>query len=1086
MKTLFKNTFRQIWRTKGRFLSIMAIIALGSGFFAGIKVTTYNMKDTADKYYNEQELMDFRFKSEFGFAQEDIDRLSGLAGVTQISAGYSADVYMDVEDLASEIVKVYSFDFDNFNSSFNRPVLLEGRLPQSPDECLIEANTPYSIGDRINLSLDTASEDISDYLNVTEYTAVGRVMWPMYVDYERGYTNMGSGVINSYMIVPENSFAYEVYTDVYVRIAELDGVYAFSDKFAEITKEREAYFKSKCSDFAILQGQRLSDENSGAVEDARNEYENAKEEYDSQKAETDKKLSEAWQIISDVHSELEQNKDDLKAAKDAYDESLAQYEASIQAAEDEKLKLTQKKPNLEASQKELKRKLELLDELSAAVEGYQRAKVEQPYKGSLAELYQSLSILDTIDYSVTESFKEYLAAAPGRTKNTYKFSLLGYILEVSPDYESNLSGVESELEELSSALTENSRTLNILNDNKTQLDNTLAEIEQTEEIILQSEEVIAEQEKEYNIAKAEADEKFAEAELKLNDARKELEQAEADLLSFVSGMEWYVFTRDDNIGYSNYEDDANRVNSVAKIFPIFFILVAALVCFTTMTRMVEEQRTEIGTIKAMGYSRGSIMLQYLIYSSIASLVGVTIGLLICMKVFPIAIFNAYKLMYNYPDIMTPYRIEYVAGSLVVALLCTTLSSLGACYKALASVPARLMRPRPLRDGKRVWLEKVTFVWNRMSFLQKVAARNVFRFKNRVFMTVLGIGGCTALLLAGFTLMNSISGIIPLQYGEIFKYDFMAIYDNDADTAKKDALHSFISESSLISGSINAYQNTASVSSEKRSIDAYIFAPETTAKLSDFITLRERKSGNPLSLRDEGVVINEKLAKLLDLQKGDFIDIGASYSLEITGITENYAYNYVYMTSKTYNDLFGSYVPNVVIGNMTDNHDEDSLSEMLLEHDPVQIISYISVAGKHFRDLIEKLIYIVYLIVLSSAALAFVVLYNLSSISITERSRELATIKVLGFFDPEVSAYVYRENIVSAFLGTLSGLIGGIFLTRFVIQTAEVDMVMFVPEIPWYCFVLSGLLTLVFVFIVNVIMFFKIRKIDMASSMKDIE
>lgn len=1087
MKVLLKNTFRQIWRTKGRFLAIMAIIAIGSGFFAGVKVTGRNMKDTADQYYNDQGLMDFRFKADFGFEQADVDRLEGLAGVTEISTGYSADVYLGMEDAADEIVRVYSFDFENFDSSFNRPVLLEGRLPESPDECLIEVNTPYGIGDKIKLSLDTASEQISDYLNVTEYTAVGSVMWPMYVDFERGSTNLGNGVVGSYMLVPEESFAYEVYTDVYVRVSELEGIYAFSDEFEKITADKKTYFKAKCGDFALLQGQRLRDENSGAVEDARREYESAKDEYDTKKAESDLELSKAEQLISDARTELESSKNTLADEKSRYESNLETYTSKLNATEAEKETLAAEKPRLEEKKQTIESKLSLLDELRAAVEGYQRASVQKPYTGSLAKLYSALSLLDTGDYSVTKNFEEYLAAPAGRSKNTYKFSLLGYISEVTPEYEDALADIGDELDEVSAALAEAERTLDILADNKIQLDNMLAEIKENELEIAAAEEVLIAEEEKYTDAKTQAGEQFAEAEAELDEARKELEKAEADLQSFISGMQWYVFTRADNVGYSNYGNDADRVDSIARVFPIFFILVAALVCLTTMMRMVEEQRTEIGTIKALGYSRGSIMLQYLLYSSLASIIGVAIGLAICMKLFPTVIFNTYSLMYDYPDIVTPYRPEYIIGSLAAALLCTSLSSLGACYKAFISVPAQLMRPRPPQNGKRVLLEKIPFIWNKLGFLHKVAARNVFRFKNRVLMTVIGIGGCTALLLTGFALLHSISAIIDLQYGGIFKYDFMMIYDGDADTAEKDALYQDIGGSGLISGSMNVYQDTVKVSAGKESVEVYLFAPETTAKLGDFIVLKERKSGRPLSLSEEGVIINEKLARLLNLEKGDSITVeGAPYALKITGITENYAYNYVYMTSAMHNTLYASYAPNAVIGNMTDKSAEDTLSQMLLTHKPVQFISYTSDAGGKFEDLINKLNYVVYLIILSSAALAFVVLYNLSSITVTERARELATIKVLGFFDPEVAAYVYRENIVSAILGIFFGLTGGIFLARFVVRTGEVDMVMFAPDIPWYCFALAGLLTLIFVLAVSVLMFFKLRRIDMASSMKAIE
>lgn len=1087
MNGLLKNTFRRIWRTKGRFLSIMAIIAIGSGFFAGVKATSPDMKDTADKYYDDCELMDFRFKSQAGFELQDIERLKGLAGVSEISAGYSADAYMQMDGEANEIVRVYSFDFDNFDLQFNRPVLLEGRLPQNADECLIEANSPCSVGDRVSLELDTTEQKLEDYLGISEFVAVGKVMWPMYVDFERGAATIGNGVVQSYLIVPEGAFSCKAYTDVYVRVSELEGVYSFGDEFADITNEKKEYYETKCADFALLQGQRLYDENSGDVENARAEYDDARSKYELSKTESDLEFSKIEVRLSEERTELEKQKTDYETKKSESDAQLEKCENDITEASSYIKEYEDSKKSLEASRKIVQNNLELLDELSAAVEGYSRAKIQKPYSGSLAQLYKDLSALNSNEYSVTDNFEDYLAASPGREKTGYKFSLLGYIYEQRPEYQKKLAGVNSDIKNVSDDLAEAERNLNILNDLKTQLDTASVQLAERETLLTEDEEKLSEQEKEFAKSKAEADEKFADASKDLQDAQKKVEDAETRLQSFVSGLKWYVFTRDDNVGYSNYEDDADRVDSIARVFPIFFILVAALVCLTTMTRMVEEQRTETGTLKALGYSRGSIMLQYLLYSALASVIGVVLGLAVCMKLFPYVIFNTYKLMYNYPEVICPYRWQYVVGSLVVALLCTGLSSLAACYGELTEVPSQLMRPRPPKSGKRVALEKLPALWNRLGFLQKVAARNVFRFKNRVLMTVLGIGGCTALLLTGFTLRHSISSIIDLQYGEIFSYDFMMIYDSGAEAEDRELLRQSVSESPLISGSVYAYQKTVNVSSDVRGVDVYLFAPETAAKMSDFISLRERKSGKTLSLADDGVIINEKLARLLKLEKGDSITLsGAPYKLKVSGITENYAYNYIYMTSTMYKELFGAYTPNLVIGSMADKTQEDALSESMLKHSPVQIISYTSVAGKKFSDLIGKLNYIVYLIILSSAALAFVVLYNLSNISITERSRELATIKVLGFRDGEVSAYVYRENVVSALLGVLAGLVGGIFLARFVVRTAEIDMVMFAPDIPWYCYLVSGLLTLVFVLAVNILMFFKLRKINMASSMKAIE
>lgn len=586
----------------------------------------------------------------------------------------------------------------------------------------------------------------------------------------------------------------------------------------------------------------------------------------------------------------------------------------------------------------------------------------------------------------------------------------------------------------------------------------------------------------------EAYNKLSDAKNDIDKAEKELAEAIADLDEMTNSAEWYVWNRDDAFPYfANFETDCGRVDAIANVFPIFFVLVAALVCFNTMTRMVEEQRTQTGTMKALGYSRKSIAAQYLIYAFSASIMGGFIGIAICLKIFPVIIYKAYSSMYLLPYLLTPFRWDYTAACILAAVLCTGTASMLSCYTELISVPAQLMRPRPPKEGKRVFLEKVGFIWKRLKFTQKVTVRNLSRYKSRVLMTVMGVAGCTALLLAGFTLKYSISAIVDRQYGDLFLYDMLTVLDDEADEEDRNAVPELLENSPDVSSFMSIMQDTTEIDTKEGVMEVYYFVPSDEKRLGEFITLRTRVERDPITLDDSGVVINEKLSNQLGVSVGDEITLeNASKAVKISAITENYTFNYIYFTPALYKSLFGEYNNNMFIINTADGCDRDRLSAALLENDSVLGSSFSDDGSQKFKDLVSSLNLIVLAIIVAAGALAFVVLFNLANININERMRELATLKVLGFYDGELSAYVYRENTVSAVLGIAAGLLLGVFLSRFVITTAEVDAVMFAPDIPLYCFVFAALLTVVFAVFVNLILHFRLKKIDMAASLKAIE
>ncbi|MBP0967700.1 MAG: FtsX-like permease family protein, partial [Oscillospiraceae bacterium] len=632
-----------------------------------------------------------------------------------------------------------------------------------------------------------------------------------------------------------------------------------------------------------------------------------------------------------------------------------------------------------------------------------------------------------------------------------------------------------------------------------QLRNAMDKLVKGNQDIIQYQDELNKKEKELTDAKLELSRKTTELEktekverIRLTDAKETLEEGEKsyqssqEVLDDVGAqIEWYAFDRSENPGWSSYGDDADRVDRIARIFPVFFLLVASLVCLTTVTRMVEEQRTEIGTCKALGYSGAAITAQYLLYTVLASVLGTAVGTVIGDQLFPRVLFRCYQMMYHYPQIDCPYHWGYALICLAAALICTGVTAAAVCTSVVQEMPARLMRPKAPKSGKRVLLEKWHWLWHKLSFHTKVTIRNFFRYRARVLMSVIGICGCTALLLTGFGLYHAIAAIVDLQYQEVLVYDAAGIYDGS--TENREILRDRLEHTDAVAGYQFGAVRSCTVRTGKRSYEVTVTVPEDAETFSDYIVLRDRKTKEPCTLADSGIILNEKLAALLNITVGDNVTLeDAARPAAVTGIAENYALNRVWMTKSCYESLFGSMESNCVFINEQPDTDEDALAEHLLRSDALLRLDFNSDSGENLRKLVKALGYVVAVVIVFAGLLALAVLYNLAYINILERQRELATVKVLGFYDKEVYAYVLRENILSSVLGIAAGLVAGIFLCRYVVKTAEVDVVMFAPDIPWYCFVLAAAVTMVFTLLVNLLLRRKLRAIDMASSIKAVE
>lgn len=552
----------------------------------------------------------------------------------------------------------------------------------------------------------------------------------------------------------------------------------------------------------------------------------------------------------------------------------------------------------------------------------------------------------------------------------------------------------------------------------------------------------------------------------------------------------YVLDRNSIITYAEYEQDTERINNIGKVVPMIFFIVAALVSLTTMTRMVEEQRVQIGTLKALGYRKISIAGKYLWYALSATLLGSLTGGILGSIIFPKIILSAYKILYdNLIYIVIKIVPRYFIMAILLAVGCVVAATLASCLKELMAVPSVLMRPVAPKPGKRIILEKIPFIWKHINFSRKSTFRNLLRYKKRLFMTLFGIGGCMSLLLVGFGLEDSINDVIYKQYGELTHYDLVVNLEPNVTDVQIDEVDSYLQSEENIEEYIEIKNSAATFESHGKSISGYIYVTDDIDKFNKFFTLRHRKNHKKVSLSDDGVVISEKMSRLLDINKGDKITLKLSDSVmaevTVSEIAENYVYHNVYMTESTYEKLFGTTSKNQILLKLNSQgiKNEEKIAEKLLSMDAAGGTTYIDSMKNKFDDMLGSLDIVVVLLVVSAGGLAFIVLYNLNNINITERQRELATLKVLGFYDGEVSQYILRENIIITLIGIFLGVIGGLVLHRYVISTVEVDLVMFGRTIKPFSYLYSILITVIFAAIVNLSMHFKLKKVDMATSLK---
>ncbi len=1085
-KNYFKLIFTSVWKSKSRFLAIFAIVALGVGFLAGLISTTPDMRLSVDSYFDERYFHDIKIQGTLGLTDSDIDALYEIDGVTGVMGTYMTDALISYSEGIVNTARIESVPVWLTGSASgeyqNRLTLIEGRYPNASNELVavqVKMSENAKVGDVIYLTEPDKTEGL---LSETEYVVVGIVNSPMNFSIDTYSTTLGSGTVERFFYGANNAFCSDFYANIYISVYSSIKYNAFSEEYENAIKPIKEKIEEIASGRCELRFDEVKITSQKELNKAKLELQNAEKELDDARSELldgRAELNEAEKELNDGLKQYEDGLEKIEKGKDEYLNGLAEFNEKKEAAEeqidDAKLELAKGQAQLQLTNELLGYITPVIDETAAFVENDVFENIDE-YIAWLRENGFG-SFADEVEKGSYATVKEYYEDLKGR-----------------------YDGLVSQLEEAKAALELAETALKLAEaSGKLQLKEAERELNKAQEELIEGEKALAETKVTLDFAKQELeegrqellagqtefDESIVDAEKQIEDAKKQIADGE-EALSAIKKPTWYVFDRQDNAGFSGFGGNADKIEAIAKVFPVFFFLVAALVALTTMTRMVEEERTQIGTLKALGYSGGQIILKYMLYAGLSSVLASVVGILIGMKLFPTVIWGAYSIMYLLPPLQTPINLFYAVITASAAILCTMLATLGACLSTLREQPSRLMLPRAPKTGKRVFLERIGIIWNRLSFIHKVTARNIIRYKKRFFMTVIGISGCTALLVTGFGLNDSICNIANLQFDEICTYDAVLGLQNDDC---REELDKMLNEYD-IEGYIYANQETVTIPGTANLATTYLEVPEEFSRLYDFVTFRNRETGEQIEAMTDKVIITEKLAEKVGIEAGGEITIRNSENAEVTvpvgGVAENYVYNYIYMPPELYEKCFGApEYYNMVL--FETNFENDTARaekyDQLLNVESVVMLHDFNDTKESLDHTFDSIGYIVWVLVFSAGALAIVVLYNLININIAERQKEIATLKVLGFYDRETAAYIYRETAILCLIGTALGLILGIFLHAYVISMAEVDMVMFGREIAPLSYVYSAVLTVVFSVIVCLIMLPKIKKIDMVESLK---
>lgn len=1076
--TYLKDIFREIKISLGRFLSILCIVAIGVAFFAGIKASAPDMKNSADTYFDKYNVQDIQVYSTIGLTKKDVAAIKKIKGVKSVQPSFSIDTLSQI-DSTQMVIKVISYGIDQ---KMNKIRVVEGRMPERENECLVEASSAtnklygtFHIGDTIKLQSGT-DEALSKSLKHTKFKIVGTCYNPNYLSYEKGSSNIGSGTVNSFIYIQNTNVLKDYYTEVDVCVKGAKDLDCYSDEYFDVV------------DPVLKKIKKISNKQIDArIQSYQSELDEKKQEATDKFKDAENQFNDAQNKIDSGLSEIQSNELKLQNSKDQINQGWNEYYANLQLL-DNIPTLQNAIAQIEESEKKLP---ELLSQKEQVENGLQQINAEGDLNTKRTLIQNAIDFID-IALKKLENYPDSSDAETIRIKLNEKkellqgqLSLIDQAIAKKAELEAILPQIQSGIEqiqagvakkaELQSQLNQLLNAKNELNNAYVSLINGQAQYEDGVSKIEDAKNELNKSIEQLTLSKAEFNIQKHDALRELSDAQLEIDKMEG---------KWIVLDRNSHYSYRDYGACADRMDGIAKVFPVFFFLVAALVCMTTMTRMVDEQRNEMGTLKALGYSKLQIASKYIIYALIASILGSILGCSLGMYLFPTVIFNAWNTLYNIDQIkflFQPGLILLASGSVTGITLLATLYSI---YSELIEMPSQLMRPKAAKAGKKILLERITFIWKRLSFLQKVTARNIFRYKKRFFMTIIGIAGCSALLVAGFGINDSISDIVNQQYNVIYHYDATV-------SAKTSEITSQIKS---LKGVKDVYEEdhlAVTTKIENKDISTTVHIISNDKKFKDFCTLFN--GNNEFDLDDSSVLISQKMATKLNKKAGDTIKIKDANNkvikAKIKGVFTNYVGHHIYASEslyKSWNTNAKTTHIYLIKSKKTTKKFERNLGNKIMNIDGVQSVTFYSSLQKNFKDMIKSISYIVVVLVISAACLAFVVLYNLSNVNISERKREIATIKVLGFTRKEVDAYINRETILLTILGSLIGLGIGIGLHHLIMNLAEMDDIMFGRTINSISYVISFVMTIGFNAIINLCMHKKLNNIQMVESLKAVE
>ena len=1133
---MLKLTLRQIRGSLGRFLAIAAIVALGVGFFCGLRLTKTAMVHTLDDYAETHRMYDFRLVSTIGFDEADAQALAADARVAACEGEKSADALASVADSTAKPCRFLSLP-----AQIDLPGLKYGRLPQTADECLADGllYSEKDLGKTVVLTGENDADTLDSFTR-REFTIVGIAKSVLYINYERGSTSIGSGTLSSFVYILPDAFALEYDTALYLRLADRQGE-VYSDEYTACIDEAEPWVTQLAERAANARSGRLHDEAAQTLADARETLDEKQQELDDArqkladaeqeladakqayqdgeetladaKRETQAELADAWQKLADgqktieeneqkladAKKELEDGEKQLADAKQTYEENAAKFEKEKKQAENEMsfafAKLQKARETLAEQQQQLDAQKAALDKQEAQIDAAVSAGAMSP--------------------EAAEAAKAQIAAARGQL--TAAQAQLDEGKNALADNENQLDLAADAANE---SFAENQKKLDkakkTLEEKQQELDDAKQELEDGEQELADAKQELADGWTDYYTGRAEAETRIADAEQELADAKQQIADGEQTLadakqeladgerkiadaeqeyqdgeeeLAKLEDPDVFVLDRSSNVGYACFESDSDIVRGVSSVFPLFFFAVAALVCITTMTRMVDEQRTQAGVLKALGYSNGAILSQYFLYAGIASILGCVLGIAAGSYFLPKMIWHAYNIMYGFTGILYAFDWPLALISAGAYLLCALGTTWYVVHAELRQPAAELIRPKAPKAGKRILLERLPFLWNRIPFLHKVSIRNILRFKKRMVMMMIGIGGCTALLITGFGIQDSISSVVEYQYDEITRYDAAVTFQHTLSGSEREDFLTVCDESDA-EGCLFVAEKSLDASSGGTVKTTNVVCPES-GSVDGFIDLHTQEKAPVPYPQDGGCIISRGLAQALHLSAGGTITLQTSdlrrTELTVEAVFENYVYNYVYLTQNTWQDVFGE-APGYEAAWLNYRTDEDAqaASASLAGAKNAAAVTLSLEFRSRVATMMQSLRYIVLVVVLGAAALAFIVLYNLTNINITEREREIATIKVLGFYDGETNRYVFRENIILTVLGALVGLPMGKLLHAYVMGQIKIDLMCFDVRVAPLSYLISAALTLVFGLLVNLVLRRKIRTIDMSQALKSIE